>query len=517
VHRDRAELAPGVLDVRGLGALVERAGARGPTLLLVIMGTVGDFRRARRIGDRGVRYGPHLAATPVRALIGPALGRRKGALHGLHVGTPPWTPRHPSIEALMPAPNPLWSGDRDPGLRDPEHGAPTERLPAVGAPEPVTRAVPATPPEFRPPSAAPRDRGERPKRGRRGLLTGMVLGALLALVAFTLGAIAFDDGTGDRIEAAEPLEVAKGGTEATKVGEVYRAAGNSVLQVRRTNGSGTGFIVEGPGLVVTNAHVVGNAKSVELILEDGGKPVAATVTGTDESSDLAVLKVDPAALKGRKALPLADSDKVGVGDLAVAIGFPLGLDRTVTSGIVSGVGRSITAPNNFSIDKVIQTDAPINPGNSGGPLLDSRGRVVGVNSQIATAGSQGNVGIGFAVPANTVRDVVPTLSTGKEVERPFLGVSTAPPTDGSAGAQVAEVRPGGPASAAGVRGPAFLGGSGGDVIVAIDGKRVGSPEDVSSAIANKAPGDRVELQVRRAGNLEKVGVTLGKRPANAGP
>ncbi len=419
----------------------------------------------------------------------------------------------------MPAPHPLWSGDRDPGLRDPEPAPPTERLPAVDGPEAVTRTMP-TPPAFQPPSAATTTHREgegRPRR--RGLLTGLVVGALLASGSFALGAVATDDGVGDKIEAAEPLAASKGGTDATRVGAVYASAGNAVLQVRRAGGSGTGFIVEGPGLVVTNAHVVGGAKTVKLVLDRGKQPVTATVTGTDESSDLAVLKVDPDALKGRRALPLADSDDVGVGDLAVAIGFPLGLDRTVTSGIISGIGRSIRATNGFSIDKVIQTDAPINPGNSGGPLLDARGRVIGVNSQIATAGpgSQGNVGIGFAVPANTVRDVVPTLSTGKSIKRPLLGVSTAPPTDGSAGAEIAKVTPGGPASGAGLRGPAFVGGSGGDVIVAIDGKRVGTPEDVSTAITGKAPGERIEVEVRRSGDLQKVGVTLGRRPDSGGP
>ena len=418
----------------------------------------------------------------------------------------------------MPAPHPLWSGDRDPGLRDPEHGPPTERLPAVGPPEAVTRTMP-TAPAFRPPveEAEPPSGAERPRR--RGLLTGLVVGALLASGSFALGASITDDGAGDKIEAAEPLKASKGGSDATRVGAVYASAGNSVLQVRRAGGSGTGFIVEGPGIVVTNAHVVGNAKTVQLLLERGKKPVKATVTGTDESSDLAVLKVVPDALKGRRALPLAETDDVDVGDLAVAIGFPLGLDRTVTSGIISGIGRSIRAPNGFSIDKVIQTDAPINPGNSCGPLLYESCRVIGVNSQIATAGSgsQGNVGIGFAVPSDTVRDVVPTLSTGKSIRRPFLGVSTAPPADGSAGAEIAKVTPGGPASGAGLRGPAFVGGSGGDVIVAIDGKRVGAPEDVSTVIAGKAPGDRIEVEVRRSGDLQKVGVRLGKRPESAGP
>ncbi len=419
----------------------------------------------------------------------------------------------------MPAPNPLWSGDRDPGLRDPEPGPSTERLPAVGGPEDLTRAVPE-PPAWRPPVQAHTRSREREQRPRgRGLIIGLVVGAVLATGAFVAGQQVADQGAGDKIEAAAPLEVSKGGTDATRAGAVYASAGKSVLQVRRGGGSGTGFIVEGPGLVVTNAHVVGSAKTVQLILDRGKKPVTATVTGSDESSDLAVLKVDPDALKGRPALPLAESDDVGVGDLAVAIGYPLGLDRTVTQGIVSGIGRSIQAPNRFSIDKVIQTDAPINPGNSGGPLLDARGRVIGVNSQIATAGvgSMGNVGIGFAVPSDSVRDVIPTLSTGKTIERPFIGVSTSPPSDGSAGAEIAKVTPGGPASGAGLQGPAFLGGSGGDVIVGVDGKRVGAPEDVSSAISGKAPGDRIELEVRRSGDLKKVDVTLGKRPNLASP
>jgi putative serine protease PepD len=419
----------------------------------------------------------------------------------------------------MPAPNPLWSGDRDPGLRDPEPGPPTERLPAVGGPEDLTRAAPEAP-AWRPPvQAHTRSREREPRPRRRGLIVGLVVGAVLATGSFVAGERVADKGVGDKIEAAEPLEVSKGGTDATRAGAVYASAGNSVLQVRRGGGSGTGFIVEGPGLVVTNAHVVGGAKTVQLVLDRGKKPVTGTVTGTDASSDLAVLKVDPDALKGRPALPLAESDDVGVGDLAVAIGFPLGLDRTVTAGIVSGIGRQIEAPNGFSIDKVIQTDAPINPGNSGGPLLDARGRVIGVNSQIATAGvgSMGNVGIGFAVPSDTVRDVVPTLSTGKTIERPFIGVSTSPPSDGSAGAEIAKVTPGGPASGAGLQGPAFLGGSGGDVIVGVDGKRVGAPEDVSSAISGKAPGDRIELEVRRSGDLKKVDVTLGKRPNSATP
>ena len=165
--------------------------------------------------------------------------------------------------------------------------------------------------------------------------------------------------------------------------------------------------------------------------------------GVDRSSDLAVIKVD--AGRALKPLALADSSAVRTGELAVAIGSPFGLSQTTTAGIVSGTGRHIEAPDGFQIDSVIQTDAPINPGNSGGPLLDAKGRVIGVNSQIASQ-SGGSVGIGFAVPSNTVRDVIPRLERGETIKRAYLGVSTAP---GSGGVTVASVSAGAPAANAG--------------------------------------------------------------------
>ena len=179
---------------------------------------------------------------------------------------------------------------------------------------------------------------------------------------------------------------------------------------------------------------------------DSGRLVEADVLGTDPSSDLAALRVDPGSVDNLRPLPLANSERVRVGDQVIAIGHPFGLDRTATAGIVSGVGREIQAPDGFQIEEAIQTDAPINPGNSGGPLLDVRGRVIGVNSQIATGGNQGNVGIGFAVSANTVRDVIPRLARGETIRRPYLGVTTTPD---SRGAGVVEVAPAGPAADAG--------------------------------------------------------------------
>ena len=213
------------------------------------------------------------------------------------------------------------------------------------------------------------------------------------------------------------------GRGGNDVGRVYAEAGPAVVavQVRQSAGtaSGTGFVVDREGTVVTNAHVVGDAERARVQFDDDRRRLGAEVLGTDPSSDLAVLKVNPDAVSSIKPLRLANSDQVDVGDGVVAIGHPFGLDRTATAGIVSGLEREIQAPNGFQIDEVIQTDAPINPGNSGGPLIDARGRVIGVNSQIATAGAQGSVGIGFAVPSNTVRDVVPKLRDGVDDPAPL--------------------------------------------------------------------------------------------------
>ena len=254
---------------------------------------------------------------------------------------------------------------------------------------------------------------------------------------------------------------------------VYAAASPSVVSVRAGSGSGTGFLVDGDGTIVTNAHVVGDNQQVQVRFNDDGPLHDARVLGVDASTDLAAIQVDAGAAEGVRPLALADSADVQVGDAAVAIGYPLGLDRTATAGIVSGLERQIQAPNGFSIDRVIQTDAPINPGNSGGPLLNASGEVIGVNSQIATAGgSGGSVGIGFAVPANTVRDVLPELKRGATPEHAYLGLSTSPASGG--GAQVQQATAGGPAERAGLQA--------GDVVTRVDGDEVQDPDDIAAAI-----------------------------------
>jgi putative serine protease PepD len=351
-----------------------------------------------------------------------------------------------------------------------------------------------------PPPPPPRDRS----RWLAAFGGGTVSAVLVAAVLLGTGVAGDDDGgTPASAGAKTPVAVSGDDTKGDLVRSVYAAASPSVVSVRTGQGSGTGFLVDSDGTIVTNAHVVGESSEVQVRFEDDGELHSARVLGVDASTDLAALKVDPGAADGVKPLALADSDEVQVGDTALAIGYPLGLDRTATAGIVSGLERDIQAPNGFSIDKVIQTDAPINPGNSGGPLLNADGEVIGVNSQIATAGGgNGSVGIGFAVPANTVKDVLPQLERGAAPEHAYLGVSTAPAPDG--GAEVGEATAGGPAADAGIQA--------GDVITEVDGDRVQDPEDVATAIEDNKPGDEIDIKVQRGGSEQTIQVTLGQRP-----
>jgi putative serine protease PepD len=395
----------------------------------------------------------------------------------------------------MPSSGSLWSG-REPNGDSDHHWIETAK--------PILRPPPPEPP---PP---PRDRG---RALRRALLATAAV-ALLGGGALAGATILDDDGP--EATTAEPLSVSGGRLPENRINQIYDGVSDGVVsvQVARSGAasSGTGFVIDRDGTIVTNAHVIGGAERAQVRFDDTGEAVPARVLGTDPSSDLAVLSVDRSSAPRLRVLPLADSDRVRVGDTAIAIGYPLGLDRTATAGIISGLGREIRAPNGFTIDEVIQTDAPINPGNSGGPLIDAAGRVIGVNSQIATAGSQGNVGIGFAVPSNTVRDIVPKLKGGVTIERPFLGISTSPALSGR-GAVVREVTPGGPAADAGIKASSSLLSNDGDVIVSIDSRAITEPDDIVQAIEGKRPGDKVDLTVLRDGQEREVTVTLGQRPA----
>ena len=385
-----------------------------------------------------------------------------------------------------------WREDSERARRAAEEEAAQRRAAARPADEPAARAKTT-------PAARLLARG----RSRRVAIAGVAVGLLGLSFA---GGVLLERGDDDVLPAVSgtPLKPGKGGSRASAV---YAAASPAVVSVRAGGGAGTGFLIDRDGTVVTNSHVV--ASSSRVIVRFGeGRSLNAEVTGRDPSSDLAVVSVDSDQLpKDVKPLRFADSRGVRVGDPAIAIGNPFGLDRTATEGIVSGIGRHIAAPNGFSIDEVIQTDAPINPGNSGGPLLDVSGRVIGVNAQIATGGSRGNVGIGFAVPSNTARQVVPKLERGQRIDRAHLGVETSPVTVvGDVGARVERIVPGGPAQRAGLRV--------GDVIMGIDNQQVNEPADLSAIIAGKKPGEEVEVQVERGGSISYPKATLGKRPTN---
>ncbi len=396
---------------------------------------------------------------------------------------------------MTPSPRHLWAGD---------WRSESERAREAATEEWAARPERA---EDAPPEAAPAApaRSARSGRLRRRAAVALSLAALLFGGAFAAGALVSggDNGNSDPLPAVsrEPLKPRQGQTRA---GAVYAAASPAVVSIRAGNATGTGFLIDRDGTIVTNAHVAGQNDRVTVRFGSDGGSIDADVLGTDPSSDLAALRIDPASVPdGVKPLALADSREVQVGDIAIAIGNPFGLDRTATEGIVSGVGREIRAPNGFSIDSVIQTDAPINPGNSGGPLLDDSGRVIGVNSQIETAGSQGNVGIGFAVPSNTVREVVPRLERGQTIDRAYLGLESS--AAASSGAEVQSVVGGGPAERAGIRT--------GDVVKRVDGEAVKEPSDIAAAIADDRPGDRIDVQVERDGSNSTIGVTLGTRPA----
>jgi putative serine protease PepD len=356
-------------------------------------------------------------------------------------------------------------------------------------------------------------------RLRRRLVTPLVA---LCVIALLVSGIAIGTqlvGTRDVERTVVQGSGSSGNAAAIKA--AYEATHDGVVRVSTSSGNGTGWVYDDRGTIVTNNHVVSGAgDSIKVRFGDRGEDVPAKLLGTDISSDLAVLRVNPDHVQKLVPLKVADSDAVQTGDAVIAIGYPLGLDQTTTAGIISGVGRQIQAQNNFSIDRVLQTDAPINPGNSGGPLLDTKGRVVGVNSQIATTGAGGgSVGIGFAIPSNTVKNVVPTLERGGTVKHAYLGVQLAELT-GTKGAAVAVITPGGPAARANLRASSStttLGGTpDGDVIVAIDGEDVERPDDVTRIVNGHQPGDKLKLEVERGGDRRQVEVTLADRPANAG-
>jgi S1-C subfamily serine protease len=331
---------------------------------------------------------------------------------------------------------------------------------------------------------------------------GIASGSAVAAILLASGA-AGDDEPSARPQATEPSD--------RTIQEIYEQARGAVFVVegrpsgvpwprgrpREDDGvaTGTGFAIDG-ARIVTNHHVVAGAD--EVVIHRHGRRLRARVVGSDPSTDLAVLRLGRATTERLGMLPLGDSQSVRPGDLAVAIGNPYGLRRSVTAGVVSAVGRRIDAPDGAPIQDAIQTDAAINPGNSGGPLLDADGRVIGVLAQ-----GRGD-GIAFAVPADTLRGVARQLERFGEVRHGYLGVTTSSARSGS-GARVVETMQRGPAARAGLRR--------GDLIVSVAGRRVRGPADLSAVIVQQQPGQGVRIEYRRGGETRSVEVELGQRPS----
>ncbi|HET6476025.1 MAG TPA: trypsin-like peptidase domain-containing protein [Thermoleophilia bacterium] len=390
----------------------------------------------------------------------------------------------------------------------------------------------------------------------KGFLSGLAGGALAAAAVVLLLVFVFDLGDVNKtVIQATPETPTVYSTPATTTGDlspdqIYENVSGGVVmvlsdfggsgagqfgQTQSTRALGTGFVVDGEGYILTNAHVVDEsgqrASSVTVVFNKGGSEtqrVPGELVGVDVGSDVAVIKVDPGKVD-LKALPLGDSDKVVVGEPVVAIGNPLGYDFSITAGIVSATGRSLQAPNGQTIPNGIQTDAAINQGNSGGPLINDQGRVIGINEQIASQGG-GNDGLGFAVPINTAIRSLEQIKANGEVQYAWMGVGLQTLTSDIAGmfnmtnqggALVEQVSPDSPADKAGIQGgdqtvtvqgePFTIGG---DVIVKVDDTEIKTADDLIAYLGTKKPGDTVKVTVDRDGKTQEIPVTLAKRPSN---
>jgi S1-C subfamily serine protease len=373
------------------------------------------------------------------------------------------------------------------------------------------------------------------------LVASAVLGGAVAVGAVALlGGLEGDTTVVTETEASSARTV-RTPAGALSVNDIYERTAPGVVQITSTSrGSdsfsggvapsalGSGFVVDKAGHIVTNYHVVQGGDRINVSFSNRDT-VEARVVGTDPSTDLALLEVGTSS-SALTPLRLADSDEVEVGDPVVAIGNPFGLDRTATAGIVSALQRFITSPNQFTIDHVIQTDAPINKGNSGGPLLNDRAEVIGVNTQIETGNvSTGNVGIGFAVPSKTVKDVVAEILRKGYVEHAWLGLGGEPVTEELAetfnlpvekGVLVEQVFPGSAAAKADLRpgdtqvvvaGETYV--LGGDIIVSVNGEKISAIEEIRDVVTALEPGQKVKLGIYRDEARSSVTVTLGRQPS----
>jgi putative serine protease PepD len=398
---------------------------------------------------------------------------------------------------------PLWSGDR----RPPSGGGGGDG----GEPAPP----------------APRDRPPRRNRLAALLVACALLGGAASTGVLALAGVLH--GSGGAHSTTTVLQssatTSSGGLNA---GALYAAASPGVVDITskgvsssgssqsspfggpqqqpESTATGTGFVSDSDGHIVTAAHVVDGASSITVKFSDGTARKA-TVTGKDDATDVAVLKIDPAGLT-LHPLTSASSSSLDVGQSVAAIGDPFGYARSISTGIVSGVDRTISAPNGFTVAHAVQTDAALNPGNSGGPLLNAKGEVVGIVDQIATDGNaEQSSGVGFAVPIDLVKSQLTTLEAGQKVEHAYLGVATSDAPNQTGGAAIGQVTAGGPAAGAGIRA--------GDVVTKLGGATVSTSSDLVAAIADHKPGDKVQVTIRRGSGTIQRTVTLGTQPAQS--
>ena len=355
-----------------------------------------------------------------------------------------------------------------------------------------------------------------------GVVAGAVAGGLIAWALASGGSSTSSTTTVLQQSRNSGIPTSLAGQQGLSINQIYHQDGSGVVDITvisqnsggfglfggssRTEGEGAGVVYDKRGDILTDEHVVAGAVKVTVTFENG-KKVPATVLGTDPSTDVAAIHVNVPASELRP-IQFANSASAQVGDPVVAIGSPFSLPETVTSGIVSATGRSITAPNNFTIVGAIQTDAPINPGNSGGPLLDGNGQVLGLADQIetnnTTAGGQGSSsGVGFAIPSNMVARIANLIISGKKIRHAYVGVFLNGNSTG--GAQISTVQPGTPATQAGLE-P-------GDLVVAINGRRITSTQQFIEIVDTYSPGQKIALTVKRGGGTLHLKLTLGTRPS----
>ncbi|MFZ0040556.1 MAG: trypsin-like peptidase domain-containing protein [Solirubrobacteraceae bacterium] len=373
------------------------------------------------------------------------------------------------------------------------------------------------------------------------IIGGAVAGGVIALVIASGSSSTSHNVTTTVVQPgsrAVPTSFSSSGAHALTINQIYKSASPGVVdiivttksqgsglggffggggggQTQESQAEGAGVVYSTSGYILTDEHVVAGATSVKVNFQDG-KSAPAKVVGTDPSTDVGVIKVNVPSSE-LHPIPFANSSEAQVGDPVVAIGSPFSLPETTTAGIVSQTGRSITAPNNYTIPNAVQTDAAINPGNSGGPLLDATGHVLGLNDQIETnnttaSGEGSSSGVGFAIPSNTVAQIANTIIGGHKVQHAYVGVCLS--SAGGQGAQIATtgsqqcqspVAPGSPGAAAGLK-P-------GDVVTAINGKPIITTDQFIAVIGNFKPGQTVTLTINRSGQTKKVTVHLGTRPA----